>query len=90
MISTKKSAVPLKDKPSTPSQKLRSVIYLLWEQSADKIRGVSSENFYEKRMKNIIDEQIGALLPLPSDNYYQTTNSLPPNYDGSYRPNAGK
>lgn len=57
--SFKEEEVPKEDAPTdddkTPAQRLRAVLYRLWEQTAfDK--GIEFETFYRKKMSFIIDQ----------------------------------
>lgn len=38
-------------------------IYRVWETSKERSEGMASEAFYERRMGQIIDREIGNLLP---------------------------
>jgi len=54
-------------KPKSPSQKLRSVLYLVWENS------LSQEDFdtwYEKEICNIIEEQKKRIDQSPTPELY--------------------
>lgn len=58
---TRSAALP------SPSQRLRAVLFRVWQESAERKAGMDQETFYARRMEQIIALERVALEPPPYD-----------------------